>query len=93
MGSEFSLKTAVVSLFVEGVLEIEGDEKGEGMEGEGRGVGGRERGRERERWKGVVMHMLWLRTLTYLRIYTPLIALLPLPLVLLVLLVPCYIHC
>ncbi len=29
MGSEFSLKTAVVSLFVEGVLEIEGDEKGE----------------------------------------------------------------
>ena len=29
MGSEFSLKTTVVSLFVEGVLEIEGDEKGE----------------------------------------------------------------
>ncbi len=28
VGSEFSLKTAVVSLFVEGVLEIEGDEKG-----------------------------------------------------------------
>ncbi len=31
MGSEFSLKTAVVSLFVEGVLEIDGDEKGEGV--------------------------------------------------------------
>ena len=28
MGTEFSLKTPVVSLFVEGVLEIEGDEKG-----------------------------------------------------------------
>jgi hypothetical protein len=32
VGSEFSLKTAVVSLFVEGVLEIEGDEKGESWE-------------------------------------------------------------
>ena len=30
VGSERSLKTAVVSLFVEGVLEIEGDEKGKG---------------------------------------------------------------
>ena len=28
IGTEHSLKTAVVSLFVEGVLEIEGDEKG-----------------------------------------------------------------
>lgn len=28
MGTERSLKSAVVSLFVEGVLEIEGDEKG-----------------------------------------------------------------
>jgi hypothetical protein len=28
VGTERSLKTAVVSLFVEGVLEIEGDEKG-----------------------------------------------------------------
>ncbi len=28
VGSERSLKTAVVSLFVEGVMEIEGDEKG-----------------------------------------------------------------
>ena len=31
MGTERSLKTAVVSLFVEGVLEIEGDEKGRAM--------------------------------------------------------------
>ena len=38
MGSEFSLKTAVVSLFVEGVLEIEGDEKGE-WPGKGRKTG------------------------------------------------------
>ena len=29
VGSDRSLKTAVVSLFVEGVLEIEGDEKGQ----------------------------------------------------------------
>ncbi len=28
MGTEFSLKTAVVSLFVEGLLDIDGDEKG-----------------------------------------------------------------
>ena len=28
VGTECSLKTAVVSLFIEGVLEIEGDEKG-----------------------------------------------------------------
>ncbi len=28
VGSERSLKTAVVSLFVEGVMELDGDEKG-----------------------------------------------------------------
>lgn len=39
MGSEFSLKTAVVSLFVEGVLEIEGDEKGEAGRWVGEGYG------------------------------------------------------
>ena len=32
MGTEFSLKTAVVSLFVEGLLDIDGDEKGKGLE-------------------------------------------------------------
>ena len=34
VGSERSLKTALVSLFVEGVLEIEGDEKGNGCHGD-----------------------------------------------------------
>ena len=34
VGSERSLKTALVSLFVEGVLEIEGDEKGSGCHGD-----------------------------------------------------------
>ena len=31
VGTERSLKTALVSLFVEGVLELEGDEKGENL--------------------------------------------------------------
>lgn len=31
VGTERSLKTALVSLFVEGVLELEGDEKGENI--------------------------------------------------------------
>lgn len=46
MGTDRSLKTAVVSLFVEGVLEIEGDEKGRAgfvcaWEGDVGGVGKR----------------------------------------------------